>query len=123
MADYVVEHLPAVYVFEYHVIVMLMYDHLAHAANVGVVEQLRERSLTNCANLFGGIFCRLLGGSFGVWRSRYGLNWDDTRKYFDGKLWVVVRKQPIRGDRRRKESVCNKNIDQGMPLDDLTAQP
>jgi hypothetical protein len=35
----------------------------------------------------------------------------------------VVRKQPIRGDRRRKESVCNKNIDQGMPLDDLTAQP
>jgi len=40
----------------------------------------------------------LLSGSFGVWRSRNWLNWDDTRKYLDGKLWVVVRKQPITGD-------------------------
>ena len=40
----------------------------------------------------------MLSGSFGVWRSRYGLNWDDTRKYLDGKLSVAVRKQPITGD-------------------------
>lgn len=39
MADYVVEHLTAAHVFEYHVIMMLMDDHFAHAADIGMVEE------------------------------------------------------------------------------------
>jgi hypothetical protein len=36
----IVEHRAAVYVFKYHVIMVLMDDHLAHAAYVWMVEQL-----------------------------------------------------------------------------------
>jgi len=86
MADDVVEHLPAVDVLEYHVIVMLMDNHLAHTTYVRVVEELRECSLANGADFLGSIFSRLLGGRLGVRRSRYGLNGKDTRKDFDGKL-------------------------------------
>ena len=39
MADDVVEHLAATHVFEHHVIMMLMDDHLAHAADIGMVEK------------------------------------------------------------------------------------
>lgn len=52
MADYIVKHLPAVYVLEYHVIMVLMDNHIAHAAYIRVVEQLRECSLTDRADLF-----------------------------------------------------------------------
>lgn len=38
MADDVVEHLTAVDVFEYHVVVMLVDNHFSHAADVRVVE-------------------------------------------------------------------------------------
>ena len=41
MADYIVKHLPAVYVLEYHVVMVLMHNHVAHTAYVRVVEQLR----------------------------------------------------------------------------------
>ncbi len=41
MADYVVKHLPAVYVLKYHVVMVLMHDHIAHTAYVWMVEQLR----------------------------------------------------------------------------------
>lgn len=40
MADDVVKHLPAVYVLKHHVVMMLMHNHIAHAAYVRVVEQL-----------------------------------------------------------------------------------
>jgi len=39
VADDVVEHLAAVDVFENHVVMMLMNDHLAHATDVGMVEE------------------------------------------------------------------------------------
>ena len=39
MADDVVEHLAAVNILEYHVIMMLMNDHLTHAADVGMMEE------------------------------------------------------------------------------------
>jgi hypothetical protein len=51
MADYIVKHLPAVYVLEYHVVMVLMHNHIAHAAYVRVVEQLRKRSFTDGADL------------------------------------------------------------------------
>jgi hypothetical protein len=41
MADYIVKHLPAIYVLEYHVVMVLMHNHIAHTAYVRVVEQLR----------------------------------------------------------------------------------
>jgi hypothetical protein len=52
----------------------------------------------------------LLGGSLGIWSPRYGLNWDDTRKNFDGKLWVVVRKRPTTGE-PKEERVFVAKID------------
>jgi hypothetical protein len=67
MADYIVKHLSAVYVLEYHVVMVLMHNHIAHTAYVRVVEQLRKRSLTDRADLFRGILGCLLGGGFGVW--------------------------------------------------------
>lgn len=39
MTDDVVEHLTATHVLEYHVIVMLMDDHFAHTADIGMVEE------------------------------------------------------------------------------------
>ena len=39
VADDVVEHLTPVHIFEDHVVVMLMDDHFAHAADVWMVEQ------------------------------------------------------------------------------------
>lgn len=41
VADNVVEHLATVYVLEYHVIMMLMDDHLTHAADVRMMEKHR----------------------------------------------------------------------------------
>jgi hypothetical protein len=38
MADDVVKHLPAVYVLKYHVVVVLVHNHIAHATYVRVVE-------------------------------------------------------------------------------------
>lgn len=67
MADDIVEHLPAVDILEHHVVMMLMRDHLAHAADIGMIEQLRKGGFADRANLFGGIFCRLFGNSFGIW--------------------------------------------------------
>lgn len=39
VADDVVEHLAAAHVLEDHVIMMLMDDHFAHAADIGMVEE------------------------------------------------------------------------------------
>ena len=64
VADDVVEHLATADVLEHHVVVVLVYDHLAHATDVGVVEQHRECSLAECADLLGGVFGRLFGRSF-----------------------------------------------------------
>ena len=39
VADDVVEHLAATHVLEHHVIMMLMDDHFAHAADIGMVQE------------------------------------------------------------------------------------
>ena len=39
VVDDVVEHLATIYVLENHVIIFLVNDHLAHAANVGMMEE------------------------------------------------------------------------------------
>lgn len=41
VADDVVEHLATTDVLEHHVVMVLLDDHLAHAANVGMVEEHR----------------------------------------------------------------------------------
>lgn len=61
MCDDVVEHLAAVDVLEEHVVVVLMDDHLAHAADVRMVQQHRQRRLAQRADLLRGILGRLLG--------------------------------------------------------------
>ena len=45
MADDVVEPLTTIDVFKDHVVVMLMDDHFAHAADVWVVQQHRKSNL------------------------------------------------------------------------------
>ncbi len=64
MTDDVVEHLAPANVLEDHVVVVLVDDHLTHAANVGVVEEHRQRGLADGANLLGRILGRLLGRRF-----------------------------------------------------------
>jgi hypothetical protein len=58
VADDVVEHLSAVDILGDHVIMVGVDDHLAHAADVRVVEEHGERGLAVDADLLG----RLLGG-------------------------------------------------------------
>ena len=65
VADDVVEHLAAVDILSNHVVVVLVHDHLAHAADVWVIQQHRQRCLAQCAYLLGGVFrglARLLVG-------------------------------------------------------------
>jgi hypothetical protein len=47
----VVQHLPAVYVFEKHVPMVVCPNDIAHAADVGVVQQHDNGSLTCCPHL------------------------------------------------------------------------
>ena len=74
VADDVVEHLASADVLEDHVVVVLVDDHFTHAADVRVVEENRQRRLTEGADLLGGVFGRLFGRGFGrgcgacVWR-------------------------------------------------------
>jgi len=56
VTDDVVEHLTTVDIFEYHVVMMLMDDHLTHAADVRVMEEHGEGGLTESAYFFGSIF-------------------------------------------------------------------
>jgi hypothetical protein len=55
VADDVVEHLAAVDIFEYHVVVVLVDDHFAHSANVGVVQEHRERRLAQRPDLLRSV--------------------------------------------------------------------
>lgn len=66
VADDVVEHLAAAHVLEDHVIMMLMDDHFAHAADVGMVEKHGQGGLADRPDLLGGILGRLLCD--GLWR-------------------------------------------------------
>ena len=66
VADDVVEHLAPAHVLEDHVVVMLMRDHLAHAADVGVVQEHRQRRLAQSADLLRGVFGCLLRERLGV---------------------------------------------------------
>jgi hypothetical protein len=50
VADDVVEHLTAVDVLEHHVVVMLVNDHLTHTADVRMVEEHGESSLSESSN-------------------------------------------------------------------------
>lgn len=60
MADDIVEHLTAVDILENHVVVMLVDDHLAHAADVRVVKEHGERGFSERADLLRSVFRRLL---------------------------------------------------------------
>jgi len=62
VADDVVEHLAAVDILKDHVVVVLVDDHLPHAADVGVVEEHGEGGLSERADLLGGVLCGLLCG-------------------------------------------------------------
>lgn len=61
MGDDIVEHLSPAHVLGHHVVVVLVNDHLTHAAYVRVVKQLGKSGLANRSNLLGSI----LGGLFG----------------------------------------------------------
>ena len=61
MADDVVQHLPPVHVLENHIVVVLVDDHFAHAANIRMVKEHRKRSLTQRPDLLRRILRRLLG--------------------------------------------------------------
>ena len=63
----VVEHLAAVDILSNHVVVVLVHDHLPHAANVRVVKEHGECGLAQRSNLLRGVLGRLLGGCFGRW--------------------------------------------------------
>ena len=65
VADDVVEHLPAAHVLEDHVVVVLVHDHLSHAADVRVVEEHRQRGLAERPDLLRGVLVRLLLGGLG----------------------------------------------------------
>ena len=87
VADDEIEHLPAVDVFEHHVVVVLMDDHLAHAADVGVVEEEGEGGLAQGADLLRGIlgclFCEA------VWDDAVDVGYGsgiDARKDLDSEL-------------------------------------
>ena len=69
MADDVVEHLAAADILEYHVIVVLVNDHLAHATDVRVVKEHGQRGLPKGPNLLRGVLRRLLGRRVGRRRS------------------------------------------------------
>jgi hypothetical protein len=43
MADDIIQHLPTIDVLEDHVVMMLVHDHLTHAADVGMMKEHRER--------------------------------------------------------------------------------
>ena len=66
VADDIVEHLPAVDVLKHHIVMVLVDDHLAHAADVGVVEQLGQRGLADGADLLGMVARGLLDGGLRV---------------------------------------------------------
>jgi len=51
MANDIIEHLSTVDILKDHVVVVLVDDHLSHAADVGVVEEHGEGSLSESANL------------------------------------------------------------------------
>lgn len=61
MAYDVIKHLAAAHVFEDHIVVMLVNDHLSHATDVRVVKEHAERGLPNSPHLLGVILGRLLG--------------------------------------------------------------
>ena len=88
MTDDVVEHLAAVNVLEDHVVMVLVDDHLAHAADVGMVEEHRESCFPECTNLLRGIFRCLLCRSLGVGRccNAAGSLGSDAWEDLDGKL-------------------------------------
>jgi hypothetical protein len=56
--DDVVEHLPPIDILEDHVVVVLVDDHLAHAADVRVVQQHAQCCLPKCPRLLAGVLGR-----------------------------------------------------------------
>ena len=85
VADDVVEHLAPADVFEHHVVMVLVNDHLAHAADVWVMEEHRKRGFTERPYLLRGIFRRLFRCRIGSGRS-CGRVGDDSGENFDREL-------------------------------------
>lgn len=65
MADNIIQHLAAVDILKHHVVMVLMYDHLAHAADVWMVQEHGECGLAQSADLLGGVFGGLFGDCIG----------------------------------------------------------
>ena len=88
VADDVVEHLATADILEHHVVVVLVYDHLAHATDVRVVKKHRQGSFSQRPNLLRGILGGLLRGGLRIRRrcdaagGRRGDAWEDL----DSKL-------------------------------------
>ena len=61
VANDVVKHLTTIYIFGDHIVMMLVNNHLAHAAYVRMVEEHGEGRFSECASLFGSILGGLLG--------------------------------------------------------------
>lgn len=55
MTDNVIQHLAAVDVFENHIIMVLVNDHLSHATDIRMVEKHRQRCFAKCSGLFRGV--------------------------------------------------------------------
>lgn len=86
VADDVVQHLPTVDIFEHHIVMVLVHDHLAHATNVGMMQEHRQRGFAQSPDLLGcilrGLFrCSLRTCGAGVGKARVY-----SGKNFDSKL-------------------------------------
>ena len=94
----IIQHLATVDVFEYHVVVMLVNDHFAHAAHIWVVQEHGKRSLPQGPDFFGCILCGLSRLRFGIrpccaWRRGVGV---DTRQDLDSELGSMYQGKKIK---------------------------
>ena len=117
MADDVVEHLASADVLEDHVIVVLVDDHLSHAADVRVVEEHGQRRLAESADLLRSVLRCLLGGRFRGGRTGGGVR-GYAGQYLDGQLWNEEASSSIRTHRRTRGKHRDKKRGQYVPTNE-----
>jgi hypothetical protein len=100
VTDNVIQHLATVDVFENHVVVMLVDNHFPHAADIGMVEQHRERSLSHGSDLLRGLFRSRFCSRFGVGGVGMDSAWNSARKNFDSELSQIRVSPDTRHPRR-----------------------
>lgn len=64
VADDVIQHLPTVDIFEYHIVVVLVHNHLSHSADIWVMKKHGQCGFTEGTNFLGRILGGLLRGGF-----------------------------------------------------------